>query len=72
MTVWAGVGTLGLLGAALSTVATVSDAVAAPLTFSCVAGPDGTNQSMTVPAGMNQMTITATGAQGGADRKSVV
>ena len=68
---WRGLGVglavtaVGMLGAGLDTAVLPSSAAAAQ-TLNCVAGPDATNQTVTVPAGATAVTITAAGAQGGA------
>src|SRR3984957_2322972 len=56
----------GAAGGLVASVAAPSTASAAVTNYSCVAGPDGTNQSFTVPASVSAVTVTASGAQGGA------
>jgi hypothetical protein len=53
-------------GGLVASVATPSTASAAVTNYSCVAGPDGTNQTFTVPANVSAVTVTVSGAQGGA------
>lgn len=56
------IGGTGGLAAALGTSSPASAGVAA---FSCLAGPDGTDQSFTVPVNVSAITAVVSGAQGG-------